>query len=127
MARGVSIQGLPEAQAAMRQAIVAVKPSGALGKAVKAATLHLHRYAVDITHVWTGALRASHHIAYGGGATAEIYIDPGAIRGDGARPSAYGPAEHDKGGSHAFYARTVAEDGGAAVAEADNELRSALP
>ena len=95
------------------QRIAAMKPTGALGKAVKYGTIRLHRYAVAITHVWKylgGGLRASHRMAVEG-ASAKIYIDPSSVNPRGQKPSVYGPYEHARGGTHAFYARTVKEEG----------------
>lgn len=102
----VSIKGIPEAQAAFEQAARAVKPSGAYGKWIKETTLRLHKYAVDATHVDTGALKASHILTVNR-LQGEIMLNPGARRGDEARPAHYGPFEHRRGGSHAFYARTI--------------------
>lgn len=105
---GVSIRDIQRAQAAMLRAANAVKPRNGLAAAVKAATIDAHRYVVYITHVDTGGLRAAHKMAIRG-ARGEIYIDPSARRSDGDRPAIYGVYEHRRGGSHAFYERTVAE------------------
>lgn len=104
----VEIYGIQAAQAAMLRAVNASRPGGALEAMVKEASVVAHRYAVAITHVDTGALRASHRIRQSG-TRAEIYIDPAARRSDGRRPAQYGPYEHDRGGSHAFYERTAVE------------------
>lgn len=110
---GVSIRGIPEAQEAMVKAARAVSAKGGLQKAVKAATLHLQQYAVSITHVDTGALRAS-HVPEVRGTRGLIYPNPTAVRSDGKKPADYGIYEHRRGGAHAFYARTIAESGKAA-------------
>lgn len=110
---GVTIEGIQEVQDANLQRIAAMKPAGAMGKAIKYGAIRLHRYAVAITHVWKykgGGLRASHRMAVEG-ASAKIYIDPTTINPRGQRPSIYGPYEHARGGTHAFYNRTVAEEG----------------
>ena len=120
------IYGIQAAQDAMLRMAAAVKPNGGLAEAVKEATIYLHRYAVTITHVRTGALRASHHIELRGRMGA-IYINPGAVRSDGGRPSVYGPIEHARGGAHAFYARTIAEAGQRAAQAGYVRLRGALP
>lgn len=118
---GVAISGIQEAQRANLRALAAVKPSGELGRAVIYVLTKLHRYAVSITHVVSGALRASHREQYQetrDTALGLIYIDPGAVRPGGARPVIYGPAEEARGGSHAFYYRTYSEQGSATVGEA---------
>ena len=58
------IEGIQEAQAACNRALAAVQPKGALGEAVRWGIAEAHRYAVVITHVDTGALRASHRTLF---------------------------------------------------------------
>lgn len=109
----VTIEGIQEAQDKNIRKIAALQPSGALGQAVQIAGLGLHRYAVMITHVDTGALKAAHRIELSKTSKAEgrIYIDPNAVNPHGKRPAAYGQHEHARGGSHAFYTRTAKEAG----------------
>jgi hypothetical protein len=104
----VSIYGIQAAQAAMLRAANAARPGSGLDAAVKEAGAAAHRYAVAITHVDTGGLRAAHRLVVGRG-RAEIFIDPAARRSDGRRPAQYGTFEHARGGSHAFYGRVVDE------------------
>lgn len=104
------IRDIQKAQALNNQAIAALKPQGAFGQAVKYITVGLHRHAVQITHVITGALRGSHRMSVSG-TRGTISIDPSSVRPGGAKPYTYGPVEHARGGSHAFYDRTVAEAG----------------
>lgn len=106
----VTIYGIQAAQAAMLRAVNAARPGSGLQAALKDAAAAAHRYAVALTHVDTGSLKASHRIALHA-TRAEIYLDPGAQRSDGRRPAQYGPFEHARGGEHAFYERTVAEHG----------------
>jgi hypothetical protein len=109
------IRGLQQAQAAMNRRIAELKPTGALGQAVKRAGLMIHRYVLGITHVDTGALRASHRIEING-TRGKIYIDPNARNPrNGAKTSVYGAIEHARGGSHAFYTRTKNEYGDTVV------------
>ena len=70
-----TIQGLQEAQQINARQIAALKPSGAFGKAIKAATIEAQRYAMYITHVKTGGLRASHRMKITG-LQGEVFIDP---------------------------------------------------
>ena len=109
------IRGLQQAQAAMNRRIAELKPTGALGQAVKRAGLMIHRYVLGITHVDTGTLRASHRIEING-TKGKIYIDPAARNPrTGAKPAVYGAIEHARGGQHAFYTRTKAEYGDTVV------------
>ena len=106
-----SIEGLQQAQQANLYNIAQMKPSGALGRMVQYGTILAHRYTVSITHVDTGALRASHRMKLQG-SRGEIYIDPEGVNPrTGAHTAKYGPVEHARGGSHAFYARTEKEAG----------------
>jgi hypothetical protein len=83
--------------------------------AIRRATEQVQKYAALITHVDTGALQSAH----------EKQID--SVRGEGRvfisrsarnpRPGhttpvyQYGVYEHERGGAHAFYERTVEERG----------------
>jgi hypothetical protein len=118
----LGIEGIQEAQADNARKIAALKPRGAYGRFIKDVVTALHRYAVTITHVWHykgGGLRASHRMKlepsklYG-----EIYIDPKSVNPRGQKPSVYGPYEEKRGGTHAFYNRTVKEAGDKVVRKA---------
>jgi len=122
----VQIEGIQAAQAAVNRVVASTRPAGALGAAVQEATVRLHRYAVGVTHVDTGALRGSHTMRITR-TRGEIYISPNARHATGKRPAEYGVYEHRRGGSHAFYARTVAEHGQAALRTAGDAVRRALP
>lgn len=110
----MTIKGIQEAQRANTRAIAAVQTKGGLGRAVRHGMVQAQRYAVAITHVDTGALKASHRMAFtdrGGMARGRIFIDPSSVNPRGQKPSVYGPVEHERGGGHAFYARTLDERG----------------
>lgn len=138
----VQIRGLEELQAANIKLLEAINPKGGLAIGVKVATQDLHKYAIGITHVHTGALRASHIADFASGgvqtyrygipivdrAAGRIYIDPAARNPvTGEAPAEYGPVEHARGGSHAFYQRTVSERGSAAAYLAVAEIQKRLP
>lgn len=109
----VTLKGVQKAQDENVRRIAALRPSGAAGRMVRDTTAELHRYTVAITHVWKykgGGLKASHRMQVRG-LEGRIYIDPTAVNPRGQRPVDYGPHEHARGGSHAFYARTIAERG----------------
>lgn len=104
----MSIYGIQQTQANLNRIAAANRPNGVVAAAVEGATQAAHRYAVYVTHVDTGALKGAHRYTVRG-KRGEVYINPSAVRSDGRRPAQYGPYEHARGGSHAFYARTVTE------------------
>jgi hypothetical protein len=126
---GLTIRGIQKAQAANLKIISAMKPGGALSRAVKNVTIAAHRYSVANTHVDTGSLRASHRIELEAGMMrGHVYIAPDTVNPrTGNRPSVYGLTEHNRGGHHAFYERTVTERGAEIVATAAKALRAELP
>lgn len=134
MIEGLSIKGLQEAQQANLQMIAAMKPSGALGRAVQYAALAAHRHAVPSTPHEYGALRAAHRVKVTG-LRARIYIDPGATAPRRkVKPSVYGVYLHGHGmrpglrsGVRAFYQYTV-ETHGAKIGEgAIRIVKAGLP
>lgn len=107
----VELQGFREAQAAMLRAVEAVQPSGAMGEATKEALFMAQAYAASITHQDTTTLSLSHLIQYdsSGGF---VYPSPYNINPKSHKPpSYYAIYEENRGGDHAFYARTVDEQG----------------
>jgi hypothetical protein len=103
------IRGIQEAQNDNAKRIAALKPQGELGQQIKDLTTSAHRYAISITHVLTGSLRASHRMEVKG-LRGRIYLDPGAVNPRSKqKPSIYGYYENRRGGEHAFYDRTVDE------------------
>lgn len=126
----LTIKGIQEAQRWNLRAIAALKPGGMMGRAVQYALVDLQRYAVTITHVDTGSLRASHRMAYSEGFglyLGRIFIDPNSINPRSRmRPADYGAAEEARGGSHAFYERTIRERVPATVNRLGQEIGAAL-
>jgi hypothetical protein len=119
----LSITGIQQAQARNQRMIAALQPSGAVGRAVQYGTVAAQRYAISITHVgrykvgaggtWVGGgtLRASHRMELSR-AQGRVFIDPTSVNPrTGARAAVYGPIEHARGGTHAFYERVSAERG----------------
>lgn len=108
----VELQGFEQAQAAMLKAIEAVKPQGELGDAVKDALFMAQAYAAQVTHQDTGTLSRSHLIQYDGGASGFVYPSPYNTNPKSHKPASYYAIyEENRGGGHAFYGRTVAEQG----------------
>lgn len=125
----LTIEGLQELQAVNLQMIAALQPSGAFGRAIKYATTASHRYAVAITHVDTGALRASQRMEVDDRALrGRVFIDQTARNPvSGSLTAVYGVAEHARGGEHAFYERVIDERAEAIAAEAERLIVSELP
>lgn len=75
----------------------------------------LRDYAKMITHVQTGALAGAHRYEYDSHSMRGwLYIDPRVVYAQGSTlrwPREYGVYEHARGGSHAFYQRTMNEEG----------------
>ena len=121
-----TIKGIQEVLAANAKAIAAIQPRGAVGRALKYAVAELHRYAVYVTHVDTGTLRASHRMelkAY----QARVFVDPSSVNPrTGEKPVEYGLLEEKRGGRHAFYTRTVNERGNAIAARAIKIIEAGL-
>lgn len=124
---GLRIDGIEAVEKALEDARKAASEAGDLGGAVHVAARQASAYAVQISHVWTGALRESHSIDQKG-ARAVIYPNPAVINPiSRTSPAEYGVYEHARGGGHAFYARTVSERGQAIADAAFAYLRRRLP
>ena len=93
-----------------RHMIEQIQPEGAYGKAIKRMTVMGHAYSMRVTHVDTGATKSAHRMELSR-LEGSIFLDPYARRGDGKAPAQYGPYEEARGGGHAFYNRTVREQG----------------
>lgn len=73
---------------------------------VRIITGDVREFAAGVSHVQTGALKSAHIMKFYAPATGEVSIDPSVINPLGERPFDYGPVEHARGGSHAFYEQT---------------------
>ena len=104
----ISIRGLQEAQRSNMRDMAAVKTTGGLGRAIQMVALDAHRFEVSITHVDTGALRASQRVGMDKPARWTIYIDPSATNPrTGQNVNRYAEPENSRGGEHAFAERTL--------------------
>lgn len=120
----LTIKGIQESQARNLRRIAALRPNSTFGRVIRDATIRAYRYAEAITHVDTGSLRASHRMQVQG-LRGRIYLDPSARNPRSGLPvSVYGPYEHARGGSHAFYHRTVVERGPEIGKQAAYQLRN---
>lgn len=127
---GMTIKGLQEAQAAMNQIVAEMQPRGAYGKAIQFVTTQAHAYLVKITHVDTGAYRASQRMEIDLGAEPRgiIFVDPSATNPrSGERVEDYAIIEEARGGDHAAYNRTVTEIGDKVVKQAGAIIEGELP
>lgn len=107
----LTITGLQEVMARNDRRIARLRSNSDLGRAIQGATAEAHRYAVAVTHVDTGSLRASHRMEVNG-LHGRVYLAPEAINPRSRqKTSVYGYYEHERGGEHAFYERTVNERG----------------
>lgn len=119
----LALEGIKEAQQANLRTISQLSPQGRGGRAVFYLISDLWTYAVRITHRDTSALALSHRMEVKGN-RGEIYLDPASQnpRPQGprqtkpnAKPAEYGIYEHNRGGDHAFYDRTIGERGDPAL------------
>lgn len=107
----LTITGLQQMMARNDRRIARLRTNSDFGKAIQEATADAHRYAVALTHVDTGSLRASHRMEVDG-LQGRVYLAPEAVNPRSRQKTAvYGYYEHERGGSHAFYERTVNERG----------------
>lgn len=129
MAINLTIAGLQKAQSDNLRMIAALHPTR-LARGVQVALTDLERYAVSISHVDTGALRASHRMRIELGANdalGTLFIDPSAVNPrSNQRVADYAPAEHARGDTHAFYERTYDYEGDRALALAAAAIEAGL-
>ena len=122
----MTITGIQEVMARNNRRIATMKTGGEAEDAVRDAIIQLHHYAVQITHVDTGALRASHRMELNG-LEGTVYLDPGASNPRSrVKTSVYGMVENARGGEHAFYDRTIAEIGGKVSDQAQRRIAEAV-
>ena len=123
----VTIRGLQEAMDANAKAVAALQPKSAFGRGIKEATIIAHRGVVRRAHVDTGAMKAAQRMKVQE-RRGRVYTDPGACNPRGkTRPAEYAVYEEGRGGSHAFYKRTVKEDGQKIANRAMRVIRRGLP
>lgn len=113
------MDGLAAAQAIIRQAYLAAKPSGRLPELVHAVTLGASAGAGRMAPYLTGTLSFSHRERMISNRVGEVYIDP-AVRNIilGGAPAVYGPVVHRMGPPRNWMERTVKEKGKKIVAQA---------
>jgi hypothetical protein len=103
----LSIKGLQEAQRWNARAIASLKPGGEMSRAIRDVITQIQRAEISLTHVDTGALRASIRMDVQD-KTAKTFIDPAAVNPRGRQKTInYAGVENARGGEHAFAERTV--------------------
>jgi hypothetical protein len=103
----LSIKGLQEAQRWNARAIASLKPGGEMSRAIRDCITQIHRAEISLTHVDTGALRASIRMD-ANDKEAKTFIDPSAVNPRSRQKTInYAGAENARGGQHAFAERTV--------------------
>lgn len=128
MSFDAEIQGLEALQIASARAIAALKPDGALGRAIVYITTRAYQTAVANTVVATGTWRASQRMQVNG-LSGRVFLDPTATnpKSPKARPSVYGAfLEETRGGRYAVYDQTTNNAGPDIVAEAGRILMGDL-
>lgn len=111
----IEVKGLKEVQEKMARLVAATGAGKGLDAIIARATLRAHRYASMVVHVDTGRLKNSLHPRVEGKGN-NVY-------GVVGTNVVYAPYEHARGGSHAFFARTIAEDGPGIVRQIREDLK----
>lgn len=101
---GGRIRGLEKAQRDLGHRAEAARGDRGLETATRLALAQLHRYATGIVHVQTGRLKNSLFWQI-------ERTNRSQTTGIVATTVDYAAIEHDRGGSHAFFRRTVREEG----------------
>lgn len=118
MSIDIEIEGLRETQARMERLLEEISAQGGLEAIIAKGTLRAHRYAVGVTHFISGRLRNSHF--------PQVTATANQVYGTVGTNVAYAMIEHNRGGDHAFYERTVNEDGAGIVAMMENDIAAAV-
>ena len=110
----VEVEGLKEAQDRLTR-LAQRLGSGAGVEAIMArAMLRAHRYATMIVHVDTGRLKNS--------LFPRLSRAPNTIYAVVGTNVVYAPFEHARGGTHAFFQRTIDEEGAAIMAQVEADV-----
>lgn len=114
MIEDAEIRGLQETQARLERLLEKIGAGPGLRSIIARAVLRAHRYTTMIVHVLSGRLKNSLFPRVTGQAN-QVY-------GVVGTNVAYAPYEHQRGGSHAFFDRTVKEDGPAIVRQVEQDV-----
>ncbi len=107
----VTIKGIRALQRANLKSIRALEPTGAAGQALQSGILAMQRYQATVTHVDTGALRASRRVRVQGMGAALFTSHTATNPRTGTPTLTYDEFEEARGGSHANWSRSFTEAG----------------
>ncbi len=110
----LELEGLEETQRVLREAAEAVSADGGLEGVIAKGMLRAWRYAVAIVHVLTGRLKNSLH--------GRVHRRGNDVYGLIYSNVIYARREHELGGEHAYFQRTIDEEGPAIVEMMQNDL-----
>jgi hypothetical protein len=122
----VTIQGVPGLHTIARQLRDTALPSGALGKAVAAATQAYAQGTARNAHRDTGTM-AGAQTAEVSGLMGRVYTASTSNPKTGLAASTYAPYEEGRGGPHAFYNTTYQQDTPRILGDVEQILFGALP
>lgn len=114
----IELDGLKETRDSLLATARGLSAQGGLRGVVAKGTLRAHGYVSKIVHVAIGRLKNSlFPTVEGSGNNVFGVIGTNVV---------YAPFEHDRGGAHAFFERTVNEEGPAIVQMMENDLFKGL-
>lgn len=113
----LEVAGLAEAQARLVRLAEEVAASGGLRAVMAKGTLRAHAYSTKIVHVISGRLKNS--------LFPRVQVQGNQVYGVVGTNVAYAPIEEARGGTHAFFGRTVKEDGQGLVEMMEADLKAA--
>lgn len=113
----IELKNLEKTQVRLARLLQAVGERGGLAGIIAKATLRAHRYATIIVHVRTGRLKNS--------LFPRTHRRGNQVYGVVGTNVAYAKIEHDRGGDHAYFERTVDEEGDGIVAMVERDVARA--
>lgn len=121
------VTGYEAAKSAVEKAVHVAKPGGPLDEGITYATIEAHRYAQNVVHVWSGALQSALRMQVQG-QRGLVFVDGSVVNPiTGDSVASYYVKEHERGGDHAFFERTVMEAGETIMSRAVEIVKGRLP
>lgn len=105
---------------------ILANPGGARHSSVEVVGRHFLRHAMLITHRWSGGLASGHRLSVEKPSSIILHT-VGSNPWTGEPIENYAGIEEARGGSHAFYRRTIAEVGDVAAREGIQVVFRSLP
>lgn len=113
----IELKNLEKTQTRLRELLQAVSERGGLAGIIAKGTLRAHRYATMIVHVLTGRLKNSLY--------PRTHRRGNQVYGVVGTNVAYAKIEHDRGDDHAYFDRTIDEEGPGIVAMVEQGIARA--